>query len=241
MNIDAKNPKKADRDRFVLSKGHATATTYAAMALRGYFPVDELKTFRSIDGRLSGHIEMTHVPGVDMSAGSLGQGISAAVGMAYAAKLDKASWKTYCIVGDGEIQEGQVWEAVETAASIGLDNLRLFVDANKIQLEGRVEDIEPSELPIAEKFAAFGWHTIGCKGHDVCDIERALDEADDFQKTYGGKPVVIIADTVKGKGVTIFENTAKFHGGLPTADQWVEAFKQIDVQVAECEKAVNKE
>jgi transketolase len=227
MNIDPRQPKKADRDRFVLSKGHCTPTTYAALAMRGFFPMEDLKTFRNINSYLSGHIEMKHVPGVDMSAGSLGQGFSCGVGMAFAGKLDKASFKVYVVCGDGELQEGQIWEAAMQAPNLKLDNLRLFIDANGLQLEGFIDNILPNLYPIEEKFHAFGWHVVSCDGHDVEALERALDEAD----TIKGKPTCIVCRTMKGRGVSCFENNPKFHGGQPTAEEWDLAFKELDAQI----------
>jgi transketolase len=226
MNVDPKNPRDPGRDRFVLSKGHCTPTTYAALALRGFFPVEDLKTFRKIDSYLSGHIEMKHVPGVDMSAGSLGQGFSVSLGMALAGKIDKLNYKVYTVCGDGEIQEGQIWEAAMAAAHLKLDNVRLFIDNNRLQLDGVVEKTM-SIYPIEDKFRAFGWHAVTCHGNDVDDLELALDEADKVT----GKPVVIVAKTTKGKGVSVFENNVKFHGGKPTAEQYVTAFAELNAQI----------
>jgi transketolase len=226
MRIDPQNPKKPDRDRFVLSKGHCTPTTYAALALRGFFPVEDLKTFRRIDGYLSGHIEMKHVPGVDMSAGSLGQGFSVAAGMALAGKTDKLDYKVYAVAGDGEIQEGQIWEAAMAAGHFKLDNLRLFVDNNRLQLDGEVDKIM-SVYPIDEKFRAFGWNAVTINGNDVGEIIAALDKADAVK----GKPTVIVAQTVKGKGVSIFENDVQWHGGRPSAEQYALAFGELDEQI----------
>ena len=230
MNIDPKNPKKQDRDRFVLSKGHCTPTTYAALALRGFFPLEDLKTFRRIDSYLSGHIEMKHVPGVDMSAGSLGQGFSVAVGMALSGKMDKLGYKVYAVAGDGEIQEGQIWEAAMAASHFRLDNLRLFVDNNRLQLDGSIDEIM-SVYPIDEKFKAFGWNVLTVNGHDVSAIAAALDKADAVQ----GKPTAIVAQTVKGKGVSIFENDVKWHGARPSAEQFTQAFAELDKQIKSLE------
>ncbi|MDR1249703.1 MAG: transketolase [Treponema sp.] len=226
LRIDPKNPQKPDRDRFVLSKGHCTPAIYAALALRGFFPVEDLKTFRRIDSYLSGHIEMKHVPGVDMSAGSLGQGFSVAVGMALAAGIDKLDYQVYAITGDGEIQEGQIWEAAMSAAHFKTDNLRLIVDNNRLQLDGAVDTIM-SVYPIEDKFRAFGWHTIGIDGHNIEAISRAFDEADAIK----GKPIAIIAHTVKGKGVSIFENGVKWHGGRPSKEEYMIAFNELDEQI----------
>ena len=230
MNIDPKNPKKQDRDRFVLSKGHCTPTTYAALALRGFFPLEDLKTFRRIDSYLSGHIEMKHVPGVDMSAGSLGQGFSVAAGMALSGKMDKLGYKVYAVAGDGEIQEGQIWEAAMAASHFRLDNLRLFVDNNRLQLDGSIDEIM-SVYPIDEKFKAFGWNVLTANGHDVSAIAAALDKADAVQ----GKPTAIVAQTVKGKGVSIFENDVKWHGARPSAEQFTQAFAELDKQIKSLE------
>jgi transketolase len=226
LRIDPKNPKKPDRDRFVLSKGHCTPAIYAALALRGFFPMEDLKTFRRIDSYLSGHVEMKHVPGVDMSAGSLGQGFSAAVGMALAAGLDQLDYKVYAVTGDGEIQEGQIWEAAMSAAHFKIDNLRLFVDNNGLQLDGSVDKVM-SVYPIEDKFRAFGWHTIGINGNDVEEISRALDEADSVK----GKPSAVIARTVKGKGVSIFENDVKWHGGRPSKEEYIIAFNELNERI----------
>jgi transketolase len=230
MKIDPQNPKKPDRDRFVLSKGHCTPTTYAALALRGFFPVEDLKTFRRIDGYLSGHIEMKHVPGVDMSAGSLGQGFSVAAGMALAGKTDKLDYKVYAVAGDGEIQEGQIWEAAMAAGHFKLDNLRLFVDNNRLQLDGEVDRIM-SVYPIDEKFKAFGWNAVTINGNDVEEILAALDNADAVRD----RPTVIVAQTVKGKGVSIFENDVQWHGGRPSVEQYALAFDELDKQIKSLE------
>lgn len=230
LRLDPKDPKKPDRDRFVLSKGHCTPAVYAALALRGFFPLADLKTFRHIDGYLSGHIEMKYVPGVDMSAGSLGQGLSVALGMALAAKTDKLDYRVYVITGDGEIQEGQIWEAAMAAAHFKADNLRLFVDNNRLQLDGAVDKIM-SIYPIEDKFRAFGWHVIGINGHDITEISGALDEAD----TVKGKPAAIISRTVKGRGVSIFENNVKFHGGRPSREEYTTAYAELNAQIAQLE------
>jgi transketolase len=230
MKIDPENPKKPDRDRFVLSKGHCTPTAYAALALRGFFPVEDLKTFRRIDGYLSGHIEMKHVPGVDMSAGSLGQGFSVAAGMALAGKTDKLDYKVYAVAGDGEIQEGQIWEAAMAAGHFKLDNLRLFVDNNRLQLDGAVDKIM-SVYPIDEKFKAFGWNAVTINGNDVEEIVAALDNADAVRD----RPTLIVAQTVKGKGVSIFENDVQWHGGRPSGEQYALAFDELDKQIKSLE------
>ena len=230
MNIDPKNPKDPDRDRFVLSKGHCTPTMYATLAHKGYFPVEDLKTFRNVDSYLSGHVEMTKVPGVDMSAGSLGQGLSAAIGMALAGKVDKKDYRVYAALGDGEIQEGQIWEAAMAAGNYGLDNLTVFVDNNNLQIDGTIEEVM-SPYPIDEKFRAFKWNVITIDGHDYAQIADAIDAA----KEAKGRPTMIVAKTVKGKGVSFMENNVKFHGSTPTAEQFEQAFKELDAQIASLE------
>lgn len=230
LRIDPKNPRQEDRDRFVLSKGHCTPTTYAALALRGFFPLEDLKTFRKIDSYLSGHIEMNHVPGVDMSAGSLGQGVSVAAGMALSAKTFHKDYKVYAVTGDGEIQEGQIWEAAMAAAHYKLDNLRVLVDNNRLQLDGTIDEVMGLN-PIDEKFAAFGWHVISIDGHDVGQLADAMDEAD----TVKGKPVLILCHTTKGKGVSVFENGVKWHGGRPSAQEYETAYSELNAQIASLE------
>ena len=230
MNIDPKDPRNPDRDRFVLSKGHCTPTMYATLALKGYFPVEDLKMFRNVDSYLSGHVEMTKVPGVDMSAGSLGQGLSAAIGMALAGKVDKKDYRVYAALGDGEIQEGQIWEAAMAAGNYGLDNLTVFVDNNNLQIDGTIEEVM-SPYPIDEKFRAFKWNVINIDGHDYAQIAQAIDMA----KETKGKPTMIVARTVKGKGVSFMENNVKFHGSTPTAEQFEQAFEELDAQIASLE------
>jgi transketolase len=230
MNVDPKNPHWEDRDRFVLSKGHCTPTMYATLAMKGFFPMEDLKKFRSIDSYLSGHVEMRHVPGIDMSAGSLGQGLSAAVGMALSAKTFGKAWRTYVLVGDGEIEEGQIWEAAMSAGNYHLDNLTLFVDNNGLQLDGPISEIM-SPCPIGEKFKAFGWNVIEIDGHDCAQIGDAVDAAAGCK----GKPTVIVAKTVKGKGVSFMENQVRFHGSVPTKDEFRQAFMELDSQIAELE------
>ena len=214
LQVDPKNPYDAKRDRFVLSKGHCTPALYAALALRGFFPMEDLEHFRQLHCYLSGHPEMGFTPGVDMSTGSLGQGISAAVGMALAAKMDGETYRVYTMLGDGELDEGQVWEAAMSAAKFKLDNLCAMVDVNGLQIDGKTEDVMPTE-PMDEKFAAFGWNVIKCDGHDFADIQRAFGEA----AKAVGKPTVILAKTVKGKGVSFMENDAGWHGKAPNAEQ----------------------
>ncbi len=215
MHIDPARPKDPDRDRFVLSKGHCTPALYAVLALRGYFPAEDLHKFRRIDAHYSGHPDMVHVRGVDMSTGSLGQGISAAVGMALAGKLDRKDYRVYAILGDGEIEEGQTWEAAMAAAKYGLDNLCAVVDVNGLQIDGRTADVMPSE-PLDRKYEAFGWHVIRCDGHDYAAIQAAFAEAG----TVKGKPTMILAKTVKGKGISYMENNAAWHGKAPSAEQY---------------------
>ncbi|MDO5135626.1 MAG: transketolase [Eubacteriales bacterium] len=230
MDIDPKNPKKEDRDRLVLSKGHCSPALYATLALRGFFPVEHLSTFRKIDSDLSGHVEI-HVPGVDMSAGSLGQGLSVALGMAMYSRAAGTGNRAFCILGDGEIQEGQVWEAAMCAGFYKADNLIAFVDNNKLQLDGSLEEIM-SPYPIGDKFRAFGWNVLEVDGHDVEQIENAVKLASSMK----GKPTMIVADTVKGKGVSLFENDVNFHGGQPKADQWAGCFAELDARIAELEE-----
>lgn len=229
MNIDPAHPDKEDRDRLVLSKGHCSPAMYAALALRGFFPVEHLSTFRRIDSDLSGHVEI-HVPGVDMSAGSLGQGLSAALGMALFSKNRGLENRVFCILGDGEIQEGQVWEAAMAAGFYKADNLIAIVDNNKLQLDGSLEEVM-SPYPIGDKFRAFGWNVIEIDGHDVEQVENAVE----LGCAAKDKPTVIVAETVKGKGVSVFENQVRFHGGKPTEEEWEIAFSQLDAKIAELE------
>ena len=223
MNIDPKNPKKADRDRFVLSKGHAAPGLYSTLAERGYFDKEELKGLRHVGCFLQGHPDMKHTPGVDMSSGSLGQGISAAVGMALAGKMDNASYRVYTLLGDGEIQEGQVWEAAMLAANHKLDNLVVIVDNNNLQIDGTVEDVN-SPYPIDEKFKAFKFHVIIINGNDFQDIERAFQEA----REHSGQPTAIIAKTVKGKGVSFMENQVGWHGKAPNEEEYQIAMRDLE-------------
>ena len=227
MNVDPQNPAKPDRDRFVLSKGHIAPALYATLAHKGFFPVEELKTLRKIGSRLQGHPDMKKIPGVDMSSGSLGQGISAACGMAKAAKLTGADYRVYAVLGDGEIQEGQVWEAAMFAGFHKLDNLVLIVDNNGLQIDGSIEDVM-SPYPIDEKFKAFGFHVINIDGHDFDQIESAYNEA----RTVKGKPTAIIAKTVKGKGVSFMENKASWHGTAPNDEQYEVAMNELQEQLA---------
>ena len=223
MNIDPKNPKMPDRDRFVLSKGHTAPGLYSALAERGYFPKEDLKTLRHTGSYLQGHPDMKHIPGVDMSSGSLGQGISAAVGMAIAAKLSGASYRVYTLLGDGEIQEGQVWEAAMLAAHWKLDNLLVIVDNNNLQIDGPVDKVN-SPYPIDKKFEAFNFHVINIDGNDFDQIDAAFKEA----KTVKGCPTAIIARTVKGKGVSFMENNAGWHGKAPNDEEYKIAMADLE-------------
>ena len=228
MNIDPADQKKPDRDRFVLSKGHTAPGLYSALANRGYFPVEDLKTLRKLGSYLQGHPCLQHVPGVDMSSGSLGQGLSTAVGMALAAKMDGKDFRTYCLCGDGEIQEGQIWEAAMFAGAKKLDNLCVFVDNNNLQIDGTVEEVN-SPYPIDAKFAAFNFNVIVIDGHDFDQIEAAVEE---FKKTTG-KPTAIIAKTVKGKGVSFMENNVGWHGKAPNDEQYEIAMNDLNAILAE--------
>ncbi len=223
MNIDPKDPKKADRDRFVLSKGHTAPGLYSVLANRGYFPVEDLKTLRHLGSYLQGHPCMQETPGVDMSSGSLGQGISAAVGMALAAKLDNKSYRTYTLLGDGEIQEGQVWEASMFAGHRKLDNLVVIVDNNGLQIDGKIDDV-CSPYPIDEKFKAFNFHVINIDGNDFDQIDAAFKEA----KATKGMPTAIICKTVKGKGVSFMENSAGWHGKAPNDEEYATAMADLE-------------
>ena len=223
MNVDPKNPSDPDRDRFVLSKGHTAPGYYSALANRGYFPVEDLKTLRHLGSYLQGHPCMQETPGVDMSSGSLGQGISAAVGMALAAKLDGKDYRTYTLLGDGEIQEGQVWEAAMFAGARNLDNLVVIVDNNGLQIDGKIEDV-CSPYPIDKKFEAFNFHVINIDGNDFDQIDAAFKEA----KATKGMPTAIIAKTVKGKGVSFMENNAGWHGKAPNDEEYATAMADLE-------------
>ncbi|NLJ15922.1 MAG: transketolase [Clostridiales bacterium] len=231
MNVDPKNPKKADRDRLVLSKGHTSPALYSVLANRGYFPVDELKTFRHIDSRLQGHPEMKKIPGVDMTTGSLGQGISAACGMALSGKLSNEAYKVYAILGDGELQEGQVWEAAMFAAHMQLDNLVAVVDNNNLQIDGKITEV-CSPYPIDEKFEAFGWHVININAHNFDEIENAFFEAEKV----AGKPVAIIQKSIKGKGISFMEDKAAWHGTAPNEEQYNQAMAELQAHLEELDK-----
>ena len=232
MNIDPADPKKADRDRFVLSKGHTAPGYYSALAHRGFFPVEDLKTLRKTGSYLQGHPDMKHIPGVDMSSGSLGQGISAAVGMAISAKLSGDSFRVYTLLGDGEIQEGQVWEASMLAAHRKLDNLVVIVDNNNLQIDGAISDVN-SPYPIDKKFEAFNFHVINIDGHDFDAIRAAFKEARETK----GCPTAIIAKTIKGKDVSFMENQAFWHGAAPNDEQYAVAMADLEkVGEALCQK-----
>ena len=230
MRVDPAAPRDPGRDRFVLSKGHCTPALYPTLALRGFFPVEELGQFRSIDGHMSGHAEMHHVKGVDMSTGSLGQGISAAVGMALAGKLDGKDYRVYALLGDGELEEGQVWEAAMAAAKYELDNLCAVVDVNGLQIDGKTSDVMPTE-PLDRKFESFGWHVVKCGGHDFDSIRAAFAQA----RANQGAPTVILAATVKGKGVSFMENNAGWHGKAPNAEQYQKARAELEARIGELE------
>lgn len=223
MNVDPKDPKKADRDRFVLSKGHTAPGLYSTLAQKGFFPKEDLVTLRHTGSYLQGHPDMKHIPGVDMSSGSLGQGISAAVGMAIAGKLDNADYRVYTLLGDGEIQEGQVWEASMLAAHRKLDNLVVIVDNNNLQIDGEITEVN-SPYPIDKKFEAFNFHVINIDGNDFDQIDAAFKEA----KTVKGQPTAIIAKTVKGKGVSFMENQVGWHGKAPNDEEYKIAMKELE-------------
>ena len=222
MNVDPKNPKDPNRDRFVLSKGHVAPGLYATLAQKGYFPVEELKGLRHIGSMLQGHPDMKHIPGIDMSSGSLGQGFSAAVGMALAAKMDGKDYRVYSLAGDGEIQEGQIWEASMFAGARKLDNLVLFVDNNGLQIDGNIADV-CSPYPIDKKFEALNFHVININGNDFDEIAAALKEARETK----GQPTAIIAKTIKGKGVSYMENQAGWHGKAPNDEEFAIAMEEL--------------
>ena len=222
LNIDEKNPKWEERDRLVLSKGHCSLALYSCLANRGYFDIEKLKEFRKIGKKLQGHPDMKKIPGVDMTSGSLGQGLSAANGMALAGKLDKKDYRVYCVLGDGEIEEGQVWEAAMAAAHYKLDNLCVIVDNNNLQIDGKITDVM-SSYPIDEKFKSFGFQVINIDGHDIDEIIKAFEVARDIK----GKPTCIIAKTIKGKGVSFMEDKAEWHGKAPNEEQYNEAMKEL--------------
>lgn len=227
MNVDPKNPEDENRDRFVLSKGHTAPGYYAALALKGFFPIEDLKTLRHVGSYLQGHPDKKHTPGVDMSSGSLGQGLSVAVGMALAAKMQGKDYRTYCLCGDGEIQEGQIWEAAMFAGHRKLDNLCVIVDNNNLQIDGTVEDV-CSPYPIDEKFKAFNFHVININGNDFDEIDKAFAEA----RAHKGEPTAIIAHTVKGKGVSFMENKAGWHGKAPNEEEYKIAMEELEKEAA---------
>ncbi len=223
MRLDPKDPKDPDRDRFVMSKGHASPVLYASLAERGFFPVEELMSFRKIDSRLQGHPSLKALPFVEMSTGSLGQGISAANGMAIAAKMDKRPVRVYVMIGDGEMEEGELWEAAMTAVHRKLDNLVAILDYNGLQIDGSIEEVK-SLTGIPGRFRAFGWHVIEINGHDPDAIAAAFDEA----RTIKGRPCMVIAKTIKGKGVSFMEGEAGWHGKAPKPEQLEQALKELD-------------
>ena len=226
MNVDPKNPNMEDRDRFVLSKGHCSPALYGTLAEAGFFDKEELKTFRHIDSRLQGHPDMKHIPGVDMSTGSLGLGISAACGMALSAKAYKKDYRVYALLGDGEIEEGQVWEAAMYASHYKLDNLCIFVDLNGLQIDGSTAEVMNSS-PLDKKFEAFGWNTLTIDGHNYDEIKKALRDA----RGTKGKPTAVIMKTVKGKGVSYMENSVKWHGVAPNEEEYEKAISELDAHI----------
>ncbi len=230
MNVSPEKPDCENRDRFVLSKGHTAPALYAALALKGFFPMELIKTLRKPDSILQGHPSMRYTPGVDMSTGSLGQGISAAVGMALGGKLQEKDFRVYTALGDGEIEEGQVWEAAMFAGNKKLDNLVAIVDYNKLQIDGSIDEVN-SPYPIKEKFEAFGWNVIEICGHCFSQIEDAFEQA----KACKGKPTCIVAETVKGKGVSFMEDQCDWHGTAPKAEQYEQAMAELDAALAELE------
>ena len=223
MNIDEKNPNWKGRDRLVLSKGHCSPALYSCLANRGFFPVEDLKTFRNINSYLQGHPDKNKVPGVDMTTGSLGQGLSVANGMAIAGKMDGKNYRVYCILGDGEIEEGQIWEAAMAANKYQLDNLCVIVDNNNLQIDGTIEEVM-SSYPIDEKFRSFGFEIIKIDGHDITEIIKAFDVA----KNVKGKPTCIIAKTIKGKGISFMENQVGWHGKAPNEEQYIQALQELE-------------
>ena len=230
MNVDPKNPKMEDRDRFVLSKGHCAPALYGVLAEKGYFPVEDIKTLRNIKSYLQGHPDMNKIPGIDMSTGSLGQGISAAGGMALAAKLDKKDYRVYSVLGDGELEEGQVWEQAMFAAHYKLDNLTAFIDFNGLQIDGDVTKVM-NPTPIDKKFEAFGWNVITCSAHNFDELESAIETA----KNTKGKPTAIVMKSVKGKNVSFMENNAAWHGSVPNEEQYKQAMEELDKIITELE------
>jgi len=232
LRIDPKNPKWEDRDRFVLSKGHCSPALYAVLAERGFFPKEDIKSFRCVDSYLQGHPDMKNTPGVEMSTGSLGQGICAANGMAISAKIWKKNYRVYVVLGDGELQEGEVWEAAMFAAHYKLDNLTAFVDFNGLQIDGDIKKVM-NPLPIDEKFKAFGWNVINIDGHNYEEIYNAVLEAQKVKE----KPTVIVAKTIKGKGVSFMENDPLWHGSPPKQEQYEKAIKELDDYLKKLEES----
>lgn len=233
MNVDPKNPKNPDRDRFVLSKGHTAPALYGVLAEKGFFPTEDLKTLRRVDSYLQGHPDMNKVPGVDMSTGSLGQGVSVAGGMALAAKLDNKDYRVYTVLGDGELEEGQVWEQAMFAAHYKLDNLTAFIDFNGLQIDGDITQVM-NPTPIDKKFEAFGWHVIVTDAHDFDALMAAIDEA----RATKGKPTAVIMKSVKGKNVSFMENNAGWHGAAPNEEQYNQAIAELDKIIAELEAEI---
>ena len=233
MNIDPKNPKMEDRDRLVLSKGHTAPALYGVLAERGFFPVENVYTLRKIDSIMQGHPDMKNIPGVDMSTGSLGQGVSAAGGMALSAKLDGKDFRVYAILGDGELEEGQVWEQAMFASHYHLENMTIFVDFNGLQIDGDVTEVM-NPTPIDKKFEAFGWNVIVCSAHDFDELYDAIEKA----KACKGKPTAIIMKSVKGKNVSFMENRAEWHGSAPNEEQFNQAIAELDAKIAELEAAL---
>ena len=233
MNVDPKDPKMSDRDRLVLSKGHTAPALYSALAEREFFPIDDIKTFRNSKSYLQGHPDMNKVPGIDMSTGSLGQGVSTAGGMALSAKLDNKDYRVYSILGDGELEEGQVWEQAMFAAHYKLDNLTIFVDFNGLQIDGDVTEVM-NPTPIDKKFEAFGWNVIVADGHDISDLYSAIETA----KATKGMPTAIIMKSVKGKNVSFMENNAGWHGAAPNEEQYNQAITELNAKIAELEARI---
>lgn len=223
LNIDEQNPKDINRDRLVLSKGHCSPALYSVLANRGFFKTEELQEFRNINGRLQGHPDMKKIPGVDMTSGSLGQGLSIANGMAISAKMDDKNYRVYCILGDGELEEGQIWEAAMTSNKYKLDNLCVIIDNNNLQIDGKIEDVM-SSYPIDEKFKSFGFQIIKIDGHNIDEILKAFEVAKNIKE----KPTCIIAKTIKGKGISYMENQAQWHGKAPNEEQYKQAIKEIE-------------
>ncbi|MCD6470418.1 transketolase [Candidatus Bathyarchaeota archaeon] len=230
LNIDPNNPQMPERDRFLLSKGHAAPLLYAALARRGFFPLEELKTFRQLDSRLQGHPDRLKTPGVEMTSGILGHGVAVGVGLALAARIDNAKWRVYVLVGDGEIQAGVIWEGAMMASKYRLGNLTVIVDFNKVQLDGPVNEIMPIQ-PLTEKWKAFGWHVTEIDGHNMREILDTLDEMDNIQD----QPKVIIAHTIKGKGVSFMEGKAYWHGRAPNDEQYLQAMKELSQAIKKLE------